>query len=50
MNKNEKGQWDLGAGAKDGIYFPLSDSWRKQDYRIADCTERITKFLQQIVK
>lgn len=45
-NKNECGKWDLGASAKDGVYFPLSDSWRKQDIRIADCTERIQCLLQ----
>lgn len=48
--KDENGQWDLGAAVKDGVYFPLSDSWRKRDYRIADCTERITNLLRQIVK
>lgn len=47
-HKDAHGQWDLGAGAKDGVYFPLSDSWRKQEYRIADCTERITNLMQQI--
>lgn len=38
----------LGAGAKDGVYFPLSDSWRKQDARILDCTERIRGILGKI--
>lgn len=47
-NKNEQGQWDLGTGAKDGVYFPLSDSWRNQDSRRVDCTERITSLLQRI--
>lgn len=47
-HKDKYGQWDLGAGAKDGVYFPLSDSWRKREYRIADCTERITNLMQQI--
>lgn len=41
FNRNERGNWDLGPGVKDGVYFPLSDSWRKQEYREADCTERI---------
>lgn len=49
-NKNKRGQWDLGANVKDGVYFPLSDSWRNQDYRISDCTERITNILQKIVE
>lgn len=47
-NKNEQGQWDLGPTAKDGVYFPLSDSWRKQEDRISDCTERITNLLQKL--
>ena len=47
-NKDENGQWDLGSKANDGIYFPLSDSWKKAEARIADCTERITQLLQQI--
>lgn len=48
-NKDENGKWDLGAGAKDGIYFPLSDSWRKQEFRIADCTERINHIMQKVL-
>lgn len=47
-NRKESGQWDLGPGAKDGIYFPLSDSWRKPELRMADCTERIQGILQKI--
>ena len=47
-NKNKQGQWDLGTGVKDGVYFPLSDSWRSEDSRKLDCTERITKLLQKI--
>lgn len=47
-SKNEQGQWDLGPTAKDGVYFPLSDSWRKQEDRISDCTERITDLLQKL--
>lgn len=49
-NKDENGQWDLGAGVKDGVYFPLSDSWRNQDVRKSDCTERITNILHKIGK
>lgn len=49
-NKDENGQWDLGATAKDGVYFPLSDSWRNQAYRKSDCTERITNILQKLTK
>lgn len=47
-NQRECGGWDLGAGAKDGVYFPLADSWRRQELRISDCTERITHILQKI--
>ncbi len=49
-NQDECGSWDLGAGAKDGVYFPLSDSWRKPESRIADCTERINRILQKIAE
>lgn len=47
-NKDENGQWDFGADAKDGIYFPLSDSWRKAEDRKADSTQRVTAFLNQL--
>lgn len=47
-NRDANGQWDLGAMAKDNVYFPLSDSWRKAEDRRADCTDRIEKFLQQL--
>lgn len=47
-NKDGCGKWDLGPGAKDGVYFPLSDSWRKVEDRISDCTERISRLLQSI--
>ncbi len=48
INKDENGQWDLGTSAKDGVYFPLSDSWQKQVYRKSDCTERINNILQKL--
>ena len=47
-NKDESGQWDLGSKANDGIYFPLSDSWRKTEDRKADCTSRITALLNRL--
>lgn len=47
-HKDGNGRWDLSSKSNDGIYFPLSDSWRKSENRIADCTERIIKLLQQI--
>jgi hypothetical protein len=46
--RDENGQWDMGAKVKDGIYFPLSDSWRKIEDRKRDCTERITKLLSKL--
>jgi len=42
------GQWDLGAQAKDGIYFPISDSWRKAEDRVRDCTVRIEGLLRRL--
>ena len=42
------GQWDLGPRAKDGVYLPLSDSWRRAEDRRADCTARITKLLEHL--
>ncbi len=47
-NKNENGQWDLGAQAKDNLHFPLSNSWRKASDRIMDCTYRIKKIIANI--
>lgn len=42
------GTWDLGTAAKDGISFPLSDSWRSSENRISDCTERIRRLLNHM--
>lgn len=47
-NKDENGQWDLGAQAKDNLHFPLSDSWRKSSDRIKNCTYRIKKIISNI--
>jgi hypothetical protein len=47
-NKDANGQWDFGVKSNDGIYFPLSDSWKKAEDRIADSTERIKKFLHKL--
>jgi hypothetical protein len=41
--------WDLGQQAKDGIYFPLSDSWRKTEDRQHDCTMRIQYLLDKLL-
>lgn len=47
-NRLEDGQWDMGVKAKDSVYFPLSDSWRKVDMRKADCTKRVEKLLERL--
>ena len=49
MNRDENGQWDLGAKSKDNVYFPLSDSWRTAEYRKADCTEKILRILEKLI-
>jgi len=41
MIKNN--EWDMGKESKDGINFPLSDSWKSDKDRIKDCTYRINK-------
>jgi len=48
-NKLKDNMWDLGKNAKDGINFPLSDSWKTEENRIKDCTYRINKLLETIV-
>lgn len=47
-NQDENGQWDFGPQANDGVYFPLSDSWRKAETRKADCTQRVRAFLDTL--
>ena len=47
-NRGADGMWDMGAVVKDGIHFPLSESWRKPDDRKRDCTVRITKLLERL--
>lgn len=47
-NRNANGKWDMGKSAKDGIYFPLSNDWRKAETREADCTERVVRLLGRI--
>ena len=47
-HRDENGEWDLGAKANDGVYFPLSDSWRKPEDRRRDCTVRIEKLLKAL--
>jgi len=47
-HRDENGQWDMGIKAKDGIYFPLSDTWRTPEDRKRDCTERIAKLIRKL--
>ena len=47
-NKDENGQWDLGAKSKDNLYFPLSDSWRNVECRKADCTTKINAIIDKL--
>jgi hypothetical protein len=47
-NRTKNNEWDFGKEAKDGINFPLSDSWRNEEDRIKDCTYRISKLLERI--
>ncbi len=47
-NKNSNGKWDMGKAVNDKLYFPLSDSWRREEIREADCTERITKIMNKL--
>lgn len=46
-NRNERG-WDMGAAVNDGVYFPLSDDWRRKGAREADCTERVFRLLRAL--
>lgn len=48
LNRKANSRWDMGAASKDGVYFPLSDDWRRKETREADCTERIRKLLSKI--
>jgi len=47
-NMMENNEWDMGMETKDGINFPLSDSWKKEENRIKDCTYRIKNLLEKI--
>lgn len=50
LNTQSDGQWDFGPKANDKVYFPLSDSWRTEALRRADCTERVLALLHKIEK
>lgn len=47
-NKHSECYWDLGSSAKDGINFPLSDSWRSVQSRRKDCTLRIERLIEKL--
>ena len=44
--RDENSEWDIGPAAKDGVHFPLSESWRRPEDRRRDCTARIEKLLK----
>lgn len=46
--QDENGLWDMGPTVKDGIYYPLSDSWRKIEDRKRDCTSRVVRLLDKL--
>ncbi len=46
LHRGADGMWDMGAKAKDNVYFPLSDSWRSEAARKNDCTERLSRVLE----
>lgn len=48
QHKDGNGQWDMGPKVKDNIYFPLSDSWKRGEYRKGDCTQRIHALLERL--
>ena len=48
QNRLPDGTWDFGPKANDGVYFPLSDSWRSAATRRADCTARVEKLLNKL--
>lgn len=48
QNKGPDGLWDMGHKVKDGVYFPLSDSWRCIETRKQDCTYRIMNLIKNI--
>ena len=48
MSAEADGMWDFSPAAKDGLYFPLSDAWRTTEFRKADSTARVRRFLDRI--
>lgn len=49
MNRLPDGRWDMGPKSK-GSVFPLSDSWRCRETRIADCTFIIENTLKKLTR
>jgi len=47
-NKINEFEWDMGVNSKDNILFPLSDSWKKEEDRIKDCTYIINKLIKNL--
>ena len=47
-NKLNDYKWDMGNNSKDNILLPLSDSWRKDEDRIKDCTYTINKIVKNM--
>jgi len=47
--KEGEGYWDMGTTVKDGVRFPLSNSWRKKELRVKDCTYRISRLMKNLV-
>mgnify|MGYP003877944235 CR=1 FL=1 len=47
-NLSEDGFWDMGKTVKDNVYFPLSNSWRKDINRKIDCTVRMQIVLSKL--
>jgi hypothetical protein len=47
-NMKKNNEWDMGKESKDGIDFPLLDTWKSEKNRIKDCTYRIKKTLEMV--
>jgi hypothetical protein len=45
-NMTKNNEWDMGKESKDGIYFPLSDSWKLKEDRIRDCSYKMNQLLK----
>ena len=47
-NQSDDGLWDFGSNAKDDVFLPYSDSWRKKINRKIDSTILVQRYLQSI--